>query len=172
MRYSKRADGENIIIGALYGAVSGACFGRGVAGERFAVRNSGASAVIEGAGDHCCEYMTGGTVIVLGAVGRNFAAGMSGGIAYILDEGDKFAEQCNTATVSLGGISDNADDAQHLKRSDTDIICDLLQKHLRYTQSPKAKLILADWDSWREKFIKITPHEYARALAHMAKKAA
>ena len=171
---SKRADGENIIIGntALYGAVSGACFGRGVAGERFAVRNSGASAVIEGAGDHCCEYMTGGTVIVLGAVGRNFAAGMSGGIAYILDEGDKFAEQCNTATVSLGGISDIADDAQHLKRSDTDIICDLLQKHLRYTQSPKAKLILADWDSWREKFIKITPHEYARALAHMAKKAA
>ncbi|MGI9337242.1 MAG: glutamate synthase large subunit, partial [Gammaproteobacteria bacterium] len=171
---SKRKDGSNIIIGntALYGAVCGACFGRGVAGERFAVRNSGASAVIEGAGDHCCEYMTGGTVVVLGAVGRNFAAGMSGGIAYVLDEAKNFAAHCNTTMVSVGKLGDAAGEAQHLKRADTDIVRALLKKHLHYTGSPKAKLILEDWQQWRNKFVKITPHEYARALMEMARKKA
>ncbi len=170
---SQREDGENIIVGntALYGAICGECFCRGVAGERFAVRNSGAHAVIEGAGDHCCEYMTGGTVVVLGAVGRNFAAGMSGGVAYVLDEKENFAEKCNTNTVSLGAMTDIAGEGQHLKRADPDIVCDLLQKHCHYTGSPKAKAILADWDKWRDKFVKVLPHEYNRALEEMARAA-
>ena len=168
---SPRPDGENIIIGntALYGAICGECYGRGVAGERFAVRNSGASAVIEGAGDHCCEYMTGGTVIVLGEVGRNFAAGMSGGIAYILDEEVTFADKCNKSMVSLSALQDAEGEGVHLKRPDPDIIRELLQKHVKHTGSPKASTILSAWESWRDKFIKVTPHEYARALAEMAR---
>lgn len=171
---SKRRDSDNIIIGntALYGAVCGECFGRGVAGERFAVRNSGASAVIEGAGDHCCEYMTGGTVVVLGKVGRNFAAGMSGGVAYILDERGDFADNCNTAMVSIGKLGDMAGEGQHLGRADTDIVRELIGKHQLHTGSPKAEKILADWDNYRDKFKKITPHEYARALITLSRKKA
>lgn len=171
---SKRRDGDNIIIGntALYGAICGECYGRGVAGERFAVRNSGASAVIEGAGDHCCEYMTGGTVVVLGAVGRNFAAGMSGGVSYVLDERGLFAGSCNMTMVNITKLGDTGGEGQHQKRADTEILRELLEKHLLYTNSPKAKLILANWQQWRTKFIKVMPKEYARALFNIARKAA
>jgi glutamate synthase (NADPH/NADH) large chain len=152
---------ENIITGnvVLYGAIAGEAYFRGVAGERFAVRNSGARAVVEGVGDHGCEYMTGGIVVVLGATGRNFAAGMSGGFAYVLDlEGD-FARRCNPAMVDLEPVSD-ADDG--LKR--------LIENHQKYTGSRRAAEILADWAKTRGKFVKVFPKEYRRALAELAQK--
>src|SRR5689334_390189 len=126
-----------------------------MAGERFAVRNSGATAIVEGLGDHGCEYMTKGLVVVLGKCGRNFAAGMSGGIAYILDEKGDFAERrCNRAAVDLEAVTD--DDAALLWR--------LIKRHVEYTGSPRGQSILENWDNMLEKFIKIFPHEYKRVL--------
>jgi glutamate synthase (NADPH) large chain len=148
---------ENIVIGnvALYGATSGEAFFNGMAGERFAVRNSGATAVIEGVGDHGCEYMTGGRVVVLGKVGRNFAAGMSGGIAYVLDERGDFAEKrCNPAGVDLDPMSED----------DVALVRNLVERHCDATQSPRARWILENWDEMLPRFIKVFPHEYKRVL--------
>ena len=149
---------ENILIGnvVLYGATSGEAFFNGMAGERFAVRNSGATAVVEGLGDHGCEYMTKGLVVVLGKTGRNFAAGMSGGIAYVLDEKGDFAEKrCNTAGVDLEPASD-AQDAQWLRR--------LIERHVEATGSPRGQWILENWADMLPRFIKVFPHEYKRVL--------
>ncbi len=146
---------ENVIVGntVLYGATSGRAFFRGIAGERFAVRNSGASAVVEGVGDHGCEYMTGGRVVVIGATGRNFAAGMSGGIAYVLDDDSQFARRCNTQLVAL----------EPLESDDEDAVRALLGEHVERTASPVAAALLEDWDP--ERFVKVIPHDYKRALA-------
>jgi glutamate synthase domain-containing protein 3 len=148
---------ENVIVGntVLYGATAGRAFFRGIAGERFAVRNSGASAVVEGVGDHGCEYMTGGRVVVLGATGRNFAAGMSGGIAYVLDEHGQFAGRCNTQLVGL----------EALEPEDEATVLDLLEEHHSRTGSPVAGRLLADWAAAR--FVKVIPHDYRRALAEL-----
>jgi glutamate synthase (NADPH) large chain len=158
---------ENIITGnvVLYGAIAGEAYFRGVAGERFAVRNSGAHAVVEGVGDHGCEYMTGGTVIVLGKTGRNFAAGMSGGYAYVLDLDGDFARHCNPSMVDLEPLAD-ADDEARVKR--------LIESHARYTGSRRAAQVLEKWADYRGRFVKVFPKEYRRALAELAaqKKAA
>jgi glutamate synthase domain-containing protein 2/glutamate synthase domain-containing protein 3 len=148
---------ENILIGnvALYGATGGEAFFRGVAGERFAVRNSGAHAVVEGVGDHGCEYMTRGLVVVLGKTGRNFAAGMSGGIAYVLDEDGSFASRCNLGMVELGAVSD-ADDLKQLHA--------LITRHRQYTGSTVAERALQDWDAFAKKFVKVLPSEYRAVL--------
>ena len=164
---SERADGENILAGntALYGAISGECFCRGVAGERFAVRNSGANAVLEGAGDHCCEYMTGGTVVILGDVGRNFGAGMSGGVAYALDPDGRFARRCNTSAADLEKLDHlGTGPGLHMGRTDSDIVRGLLKRHLELTGSPKAEEILREWEKFRPFFVKFFPHEYRRVL--------
>ena len=169
---------KSIIIGntVLYGAIEGECYFRGVAGERFAVRNSGAMAVVEGAGDHCCEYMTGGCVVVLGATGRNFAAGMSGGIAYVLDENGDFEARCNMAMVELEPVTGEIGNA--LTRLDTDItqhdaerLHKLLENHARYTNSERAKDILANWQDYLPKFLKVMPTEYRSALNELANEA-
>ncbi|HVJ10231.1 MAG TPA: glutamate synthase subunit alpha, partial [Burkholderiales bacterium] len=154
---------ENIITGnvVLYGAIAGEAYFRGVAGERFAVRNSGAHAVVEGVGDHGCEYMTGGTVVVLGSTGRNFAAGMSGGFAYVLDLDGEFAKRCNTAMVDLESVTDA--DSQ---------LKPLIENHQKYTGSKRAAEILAAWPQNRAKFVKVFPKEYRRALAELAQKQA
>ncbi|HEY4870173.1 MAG TPA: glutamate synthase-related protein, partial [Candidatus Dormibacteraeota bacterium] len=154
---SQRLDDENIIIGnvALYGATSGEAFVRGVAGERFAVRNSGAVAVVEGVGDHGCEYMTGGTVVVIGRTGRNFAAGMSGGIAFVLNEEGLFSERCNTATLELEPLAD---------REDVELVRRLLERHEQLTGSPVAKRLLKNWRLTTDQFVKVMPEEYRRAL--------
>ncbi|HNW49608.1 MAG TPA: glutamate synthase large subunit [Prolixibacteraceae bacterium] len=148
---------KNIICGntMLYGATTGEVFINGIVGERFCVRNSGAIAVVEGAGDHCCEYMTGGRTVVLGEVGRNFAAGMSGGIAYVLNENENFDYFCNMEMVELSLIEDSAD-AHELQG--------LISAHYRYTSSPIAKKILDNWDTYIEKFIKVMPIEYKKVL--------
>ena len=148
---------ENVIIGnvALYGATAGKAYIRGIAGERFAVRNSGAEAVVEGVGDHGCEYMTGGKVVILGSTGRNFAAGMSGGIAYILDEYNKFNDLCNTEMVDLGKI-ESAEDMDTLKT--------IISNHLNYTDSNQAKKILESWQTMLPKFVKVMPRDYKRVL--------
>ena len=148
----------HVLLGntALYGATSGRLFAAGAAGDRFAVRNSGAVAVIEGAGDHCCEYMTGGIVVVLGAVGRNFGAGMSNGIAYVLDETSALELHCNTEMVAIGAL--NAMDERALRK--------LIQQHFHKTASPRARLILAQWESYRTRFRKVAPP--AAALAEPA----
>ena len=155
---------ENIIVGnmVLYGATAGEAFFSGVAGERFGVRLSGAIAVVEGTGDHGCEYMTGGKVVVLGKTGRNFAAGMSGGFAYVFDEDGGFASRCNSAMVTLEKLP--AEDDADLKK--------LIEDHHRWTGSRRAREILDQWASAREKFIKVFPHEYRRALAEMQQKKA
>jgi glutamate synthase domain-containing protein 2/glutamate synthase domain-containing protein 1/glutamate synthase domain-containing protein 3 len=148
---------ENIVIGnvALYGATSGEAFLNGMAGERFAVRNSGATAVVEGLGDHGCEYMTNGLVVVLGKVGRNFAAGMSGGIAYVLDEKGDFAEKrCNTAAVDLESVGE----------ADAGLLHGLIYRHVECTASPRGTWILENWEQMVPKFVKIFPHEYKRVL--------
>jgi glutamate synthase domain-containing protein 2/glutamate synthase domain-containing protein 1/glutamate synthase domain-containing protein 3 len=148
---------ENIVIGnvALYGATGGEAYLNGMAGERFAVRNSGAVAVIEGVGDHGCEYMTKGTVVVLGKVGRNFAAGMSGGLAFVLDERGDFAEKrCNPANVDLDPMAEE----------DLALVRGLIEKHCDETSSPRARWILENWDEMQTKFIKVFPHEYKRVL--------
>jgi glutamate synthase (NADPH/NADH) large chain len=179
---------ESIIIGntVLYGAIEGECYFRGVAGERFAVRNSGAVAVIEGAGDHCCEYMTGGVVVVLGRTGRNFAAGMSGGIAYVLDDDGTFESRCNMAMVALEPMPDeediNSKIFHHARDLEThgmvDVMADmsrfdahrlhhLIARHARFTGSLIAAKILSDWKAWCPKFRKVMPVEYRRALNEM-----
>ncbi|HWA38885.1 MAG TPA: glutamate synthase-related protein [Burkholderiales bacterium] len=152
---------QNIITGnvVLYGAIAGEAYFRGVAGERFAVRNSGAEAVVEGVGDHGCEYMTGGTVVVLGETGRNFAAGMSGGFAYVLDADGEFSKRCNLSMVDLEPVAE-ADDEARLKR--------LIENHGRYTGSKRAAEILAGWAQFRAKFVKVFPKEYRRALRELA----
>ena len=165
---------ENIIVGntVLYGATEGEVFFRGVAGERFGVRNSGATAVVEGTGDHGCEYMTGGTVVVLGATGRNFAAGMSGGIAYVLDKEALFARRCNTAQVALERVLPAAeqpdDGTRHRDSADEDLLKSLIEKHLAETGSQQARRILGDWANFRTRFVKVFPNEYRRALKEMA----
>ena len=153
---------DNILVGnvALYGATSGTAFLNGVAGERFCVRNSGAAAVVEGVGDHGCEYMTGGRVVVLGHTGRNFAAGMSGGVAYVLDEGRDFYLRLNKALVSMELVTEQHDIAE---------LRGLIQAHADATGSPKAKRILADFDAWLPKFKKILPHDYDRMLRTIAR---
>jgi glutamate synthase (NADPH/NADH) large chain len=179
---------ESIIVGntVLYGAIAGECYFRGVAGERFAVRNSGAIAVVEGAGDHCCEYMTGGVVVVIGKTGRNFAAGMSGGIAYVLDEDGSFEERCNLAMIELEpvpaeeeasgrhhrqsadleshGLVDVMDD---LTRHDAERLRAIIEQHLHYTGSTRAKDVLDNWPAFLPKFRKVMPVEYRKALAEM-----
>ena len=178
---------ENIIVGntVLYGATEGEVYFAGVAGERFAVRNSGATAVVEGVGDHGCEYMTGGTVVVLGQTGRNFAAGMSGGVAYVLDEDGTFEQRCNMAQVALEPLpdeiaarrgSESGDeleshgrvDIDHLTMGDELILKGLIERHVRFAGSVRAREILNNWGVWRSKFVKVFPHEYRRALAEMA----
>ncbi|PKL41372.1 MAG: glutamate synthase large subunit [Spirochaetae bacterium HGW-Spirochaetae-1] len=151
---------KNIITGntVLYGATSGEAFIRGIAGERFCVRNSGATAVVEGTGDHCAEYMTGGRIIVLGRVGRNFAAGMSGGVAYVLDEEGSFDNFCNKGMVELTQVRDY---------DDQDFIIETLKKHIQHTQSDKAKEILRNWYDYVPRFVKIMPFEYKRAMNEM-----
>ncbi len=147
----------NVIIGnvSLYGATSGEAYVRGIAGERFAVRNSGALAVVEGVGDHGCEYMTGGRVVVLGRTGRNFAAGMSGGVAFVLDTEGVFSSRCNKDLVELEGLDD---------REDIDFVFSLLDRHVRYTGSPVAARVLASWDDGRANFVKVIPRDYKRVL--------
>ncbi|MFZ2542220.1 MAG: glutamate synthase large subunit [Gallionella sp.] len=182
---SKLVSHENIIVGntVLYGATSGECYFSGVAGERFAVRNSGATAVVEGLGDHGCEYMTGGMVVVLGQTGRNFAAGMSGGVAYVLDEEGGFEKRCNLTMVQLEPVPeelaalDSTDDLpeshgrvhfNHLNQADGQALRELVEKHLLYTGSLRAKQILDDWSTYLPKFTKVMPTEYRRALQEIA----
>jgi glutamate synthase domain-containing protein 3 len=162
-RRSTFAPEKNILIGnvALYGATSGEAFFNGVAGERFAVRNSGAIAVVEGVGDHGCEYMTRGLVLVLGACGRNFAAGMSGGVAYIFDErGDFTEERCNLESVDLEPVLETQD-AQIVEAM---LVKDLVARHLSLTGSPRAAWILDNWSEALSRFIKVFPHEHKRVL--------
>lgn len=153
---------KNIILGnvALYGATEGQLYARGKAGERFCVRNSGATAIIEGVGDHGCEYMTGGKVVILGPTGQNFAAGMSGGIAYVLDEDGEFAKhRCNKEMVELEGLSKPDEIAE---------IYDLISNHQKFTESPVAQNIIENWDRYLHKFVKIIPTEYKKALEKLA----
>ena len=176
---------DNIIIGntVLYGAIAGEAFFNGVAGERFAVRNSGATTVVEGLGDHGCEYMTGGTVVVLGATGRNFAAGMSGGIAYVYDPMADFAKRCNTAMVALEPVLSSSEQqldraswhSQHRDgepEADEVILKRLIERHFKHTGSTRARFLLDDWTHARGKFVKVFPSEYKRALIEMAENAA
>jgi glutamate synthase domain-containing protein 2/glutamate synthase domain-containing protein 1/glutamate synthase domain-containing protein 3 len=151
---------ENVVIGntVLYGATSGRAFFRGLAGERFAVRNSGASAVVEGVGDHGCEYMTGGRTVILGRTGRNFAAGMSGGVAYVLDSDGTFDERCNMGLVGFDPIEE----------SDAIELHGLIEEHAERTGSPVAEQILREWSAYLPKFVKVMPHDYKRALREMA----
>jgi glutamate synthase (NADPH) large chain len=179
---------ESIIVGntVLYGATAGECFIRGIAGERFAVRNSGATAVVEGAGDHCCEYMTGGVVVVLGKTGRNFAAGMSGGIAYVLDEDGAFSSLCNMSMVELEPVIEEEDfNARYyhqagdldghglveimsdMTRYDAARLRHLISRHARLAGSRRAADILANWDAYLPRFRKVMPLEYRRALREM-----
>jgi glutamate synthase (ferredoxin) len=148
---------ENILVGnvALYGATSGAAFFRGVAGERFAVRNSGAVAVVEGTGDHCCEYMTGGRVVTIGRTGRNFGAGMSGGVAFALDEAGDFHTRCNLQMVGLEALEE---------AEDLELVRGLLERHVEYTGSTVAARILKDWPVMAAKFVKVMPSDYRRVL--------
>jgi glutamate synthase (NADPH/NADH) large chain len=168
---------ENIITGnvVLYGAIAGEAYFRGVAGERFAVRNSGAQAVVEGVGDHGCEYMTGGTVVVLGGTGRNFAAGMSGGTAYVLDLDGGFAQRCNTAMVDVEPLLSAAEqparlarELWHLGEADEAIVRRLIERHARYTGSRRAGEVLERWSEYRPRFVKVFPKEYRRALGELA----
>jgi glutamate synthase (ferredoxin) len=149
---------QNMIVGnvALYGATKGEVFVRGMAGERFAVRNSGVDTVVEAVGDHGCEYMTGGRVVVLGPTGRNFAAGMSGGIAYVLDENNEFAARVNAQMVDVERVDDPAE-AEGLRA--------LIEKHVEYTGSEHARAILAAWPTKLPKFARVIPKDYKRALA-------
>jgi glutamate synthase (ferredoxin) len=154
---SKFVPQENTIIGnvALYGATDGEMYVNGNAGERFAVRNSGAKAVVEGVGDHGCEYMTGGVVVVIGGIGKNFAAGMSGGIAYVYDPEDKFLERCN---VEIGDVSSELDEI------DENMIKSLLYNHIEYTGSEIASTILNNWKNSKNEFIKVMPEAYLNAI--------
>ena len=151
---------ENILVGnvALYGATSGEAYFNGVAGERFCVRNSGAQAVVEGVGDHGCEYMTGGRVVVLGRTGRNFAAGMSGGVAYVLDEDGTFSDRCNREMVSLAQLVHFGDEAE------LELVRNLIERHAEYTGSRRAQEILDDWAEWLPRFVRVMPNDYKRVL--------
>src|SRR6056297_1480988 len=151
---------DNIIIGntVLYGATAGELYVRGMAGERFCVHNSGAHAVVEGTGDHCAEYMTGGRLVVLGRVGRNFAAGMSGGIAYVLNARGDFQYYCNTGMVELSPL---------LEHEDQEYVKDMLKRHVEYTGSTLAAEILQDWYRHMTRFIRVLPYEYKRAMQEM-----
>jgi glutamate synthase (NADPH/NADH) large chain len=180
---------KSIIIGntVLYGAISGECYFRGVAGERFAVRNSGAIAVVEGTGDHGCEYMTGGIVAVLGRTGRNFAAGMSGGIAYVLDEDGTFEQRCNLSMVDLEPIAAEeermrrshqagdlaghglVDVQRDMTRYDAERLRQLIENHRHYSGSERARRILEDWETYLPKFVKVMPIEYRKALEQMSR---
>jgi glutamate synthase (NADPH/NADH) large chain len=178
---------EHIIVGntVLYGAIAGEAFFNGVAGERFAVRNSGACAVVEGAGDHCCEYMTGGRVVVLGPTGRNFAAGMSGGIAYVYDPQARFKALCNLAQVDLESVPVTAADGPGRPRQrsvsvedngmgdplgfDADRLRILIERHLLFTGSAKARALLDNWDAELKNFLKVMPRDYRRALMDLRK---
>jgi glutamate synthase (ferredoxin) len=152
---------DNIIIGnvALYGATAGEVFIRGMAGERFAVRNSGVNTVVEAVGDHGCEYMTGGKVVVLGPTGRNFAAGMSGGIAYVLDEAGDFATRCNMQMVAL----------EKMEAAEAEEVRQLIKRHADYTKSQKAFKVLALWEEMAPKFVKVMPKDYKRVLQALSK---
>ena len=164
---------ENIIVGntVMYGATTGESYFSGVAGERFCVRNSGASAVVEGVGNHGCEYMTGGTVVVLGVTGQNFAAGMSGGVAYVYDEDGQFAKRCNMSMVALEKV-ESAESSigkiHHLDQPDEITLKTLIENHAKYTGSVRANAMLADWANYRTKFVKVMPNEYKRALIELA----
>jgi glutamate synthase (NADPH/NADH) large chain len=181
---------ESIIVGntVLYGAITGECYFRGIAGERFAVRNSGAVAVVEGTGDHGCEYMTGGVVVVIGPTGRNFAAGMSGGIAYVLDEDGTFERRCNLSMIDLepvaaeeevmrklsnqGGDLEShglVDVMRDMTSQDAERLHQLIARHAHYTNSARAKTILDNWATYQPRFKKVMPVEYRRALAEMTK---
>ncbi|WP_205119387.1 glutamate synthase large subunit [Paramagnetospirillum kuznetsovii] len=191
-KVSKIVAEDNIIVGntVLYGAVEGECYFRGVGGERFAVRNSGAIAVVEGVGDHGCEYMTGGVVLVIGQTGRNFAAGMSGGVAYVLDEAGDFAKRCNMSMVELEPVAAEEDaNVKHenqagdleghglvelmgdMTRDDASRIQALLRNHQHYTGSKRAHDILLHWEYYMPKFVKVMPVDYRRALLEMQQKA-
>lgn len=164
---------ENIIVGntVMYGATTGESYFSGVAGERFCVRNSGASAVVEGVGNHGCEYMTGGTVVVLGVTGQNFAAGMSGGVAYVYDEDGQFAKRCNMSMVALEKVESaesSVGKIHHLDQPDEITLKTLIENHAKYTSSERAKAMLADWVNYRTKFVKVMPNEYKRALIELA----
>jgi glutamate synthase (NADPH/NADH) large chain len=181
----RRDPTRNIIVGntVLYGAIAGEAYFEGVAGERFAVRNSGAVCVVEGTGDHGCEYMTGGVVVVLGDTGRNFAAGMSGGVAYVHDPKGRFRSLCNMAMVELEPVgepsgegpgeagaplaaSPSIDDAGmgDMLRFDAERLRILVERHAAFTGSARAREILADWDAARARFVKVMPKDYRRAL--------
>jgi glutamate synthase (NADPH/NADH) large chain len=180
---------KSIIVGntVLYGAIAGECYFHGVGGERFGVRNSGAIAVVEGTGDHGCEYMTGGVVVVIGPTGRNFAAGMSGGLAYVLDENGDFEQRCNMAMVDLEPIpsenqvmerrshqsgdleSHGLVDLSDMTRFDEERLHQLIENHLHYTGSTRAREILDNWAGYLPKFVKVMPVEYRRALEEMAR---
>jgi glutamate synthase (NADPH) large chain len=187
---SRAVPERSIIVGntVLYGAISGECYFRGVAGERFAVRNSGAIAVVEGTGDHGCEYMTGGVVVVIGPTGRNFAAGMSGGIAYVLDEDGTFAKRCNLSMVDLEPVEEEEDlmirlhhhggDLEtkgridilaNMSGHDEERLAQLLANHCKYTGSARARAIIDNWATYRTRFVKVMPVEYRRALREMEK---
>jgi glutamate synthase (NADPH/NADH) large chain len=181
---ARRDPTRNIIVGntVLYGAICGEAYFEGVAGERFAVRNSGAIAVVEGTGDHACEYMTGGVVAVLGETGRNFAAGMSGGIAYVYDPEKRFRNLCNTSMVVLepvlpaAGASDDPERPRQrsisaydmgmgdMLRFDAERLMILIERHLLYTGSARAREILENWDEARSRFVKVMPLDFRRAL--------
>jgi glutamate synthase domain-containing protein 3 len=160
-RHSTFVAEENILVGnvLLYGATSGEAYFRGIAGERFAVRNSGVDTVVEGIGDHGCEYMTGGRVVVIGSTGRNFAAGMSGGVAYVLNEQDDFNIRCNMGMVDL----------EKMDVEDSNIVKHLISTHLQYTQSTVARRILDSWPEYQNKFIKVMPKDYKRVLLAIKK---
>ena len=179
---------DSIIVGntVLYGAISGECFFSGVAGERFAVRNSGAIAVVEGVGDHGCEYMTGGVVVVIGQTGRNFAAGMSGGVAYVLDEEGEFGSRCNLAMVELQPVLEEdlllerlhhhggdletkgrVDVTDALNHHDAERVQALIAAHVEWTGSERGRMILDNWDEYRPKFVKVMPLDYRRVLEEM-----
>ncbi|CEG47654.1 ferredoxin-dependent glutamate [Plasmopara halstedii] len=162
--FTERGNPENVIVGnaVLYGATSGEAFFSGKAGERFCVRNSGVKAVVEGVGDHGCEYMTGGRVVILGSTGRNFAAGMSGGIAYVFDEDKTFQKQCNMGMVGVAPLIETAGDAE------IEEVKALIVKHFERTQSPKAQKVLENWNSSKYKFMRVMPSDYERVLLHGA----
>jgi len=151
---------ENIITGnvARYGATGGEAYIRGMAGERFCVRNSGVHAVVEAVGDHGCEYMTGGRVVVLGSTGRNFAAGMSGGIAYVLDEAGDFPMRCNRQMVALETLTD---------REEIEFLHEMISRHADYTKSKRAWKVLSLWDEMVPRFVKVMPKDYKRVLEHL-----
>jgi glutamate synthase (ferredoxin) len=148
---------DNVIIGnvAFYGATGGQAYIRGMAGERFCVRNSGVHAVVEGVGDHGCEYMTGGRVVILGGTGRNFGAGMSGGIAYVLDEHGSFEGRCNKEMVGLGPLDDP---------EEIEAVLAMIRRHAQYTGSARAQQMLVNWTEWRPLFVRVIPHDYRRVV--------